>query len=137
MSLVMQRGSGALIAVMIVLLMGTLMLHATRLQLSDAMSLVGDERRYIQQFTGAMSALAWGERLRWPAAQKWQCQHQTEYHWRACVASSLLLLRADSGPGTLALWRWIRPGDNGAIHPQPHGWLDFCPLAAGEACHVE
>lgn len=60
MSLVMQRGSGALIAVMIVLLMGTLMLHATRRQLSDAMSLVGDERRYIQQFTGAMSALAWG-----------------------------------------------------------------------------
>lgn len=137
MPLATQRGSGALVAVMIVLLMGTLMLHATRRQLSDTMSLVGDEQRYFQQFTGAMSALAWGVRLRWPTAERWQCQHQAEYHWRACIQPALLLLRADSGPGTLALWRWVRPGEKGAIVPQPNGWLDFCPLAGGEACDGE
>ena len=73
-----QRGSGALVMVMMILLMGTLMLTTTRRQLDDSMSLVGDERHYLQQFTGAMSALAWGERLHWVAAEEWHCQQQVD-----------------------------------------------------------
>lgn len=137
MALSSQRGSGSLIAVMIVLLMGTLMLHATRRQLSDAMSLVGDEQRHLQQFTGATSALAWGERLHWSAAQTWQCQQQAVFHWRACLQPALMLLRADSGPGTLTLWRWVSLRGDGALQVEPHGWLDYCPLSREGACNVK
>ncbi|WP_336797332.1 DUF2509 family protein [Erwinia aphidicola] len=55
-----QRGSGALLMVIIILLMGTLLLNATRRQLSDSLSLVADQRLYLQQQAAAASALAWG-----------------------------------------------------------------------------
>lgn len=132
-----QRGSGALIMVIMILLMGTLMLNTTRRQLDDSMSLVGDERHYLQQFTGAMSALAWGERLRWVASEKWQCQQQGEHHWRACFHPVEELLRADSGPDTLALYRWVNLQMNGALRLQPHGWLDYCPLSEEGVCDVD
>lgn len=132
-----QRGSGALIMVIMILLMGTLMLNATRQQLDDSMSLVGDERHYLQQFTGAMSALAWGERLHWVAAEEWHCQQQTEHHWRACLQPDHQLLRADSGPDTLALYRWVSQQAKGVLQVQPHGWLDYCPLTGEIACDVD
>jgi len=131
-----QRGSGALVMVMMILLMGTLMLNATRRQLDDSMSLVGDERHYLQQFTGAMSALAWGERLHWVAAEEWHCQQQVEHHWRACFQPVDQLLRGDSGPDTLALYRWVGQQANGTLQAQPHGWLDYCPLTGEGACDV-
>lgn len=137
MQLQSQRGSGALIMVIMMLLMGTLMLNTTRQQLNDSMSLVGDERHYFQQLTGAMSALVWGERLHWGTAQQWQCQQRADFHWRACLHPAQRLLRADSGPGTLALYRWISQRPNGVLQAQPHGWLDYCPLAEETACDVE
>lgn len=132
-----QRGSGVLIMVIMILLMGTLMLNATRQQLDDSMSQVGDERLYLQQLTKAMSALAWGERLHWVAAENWHCQQQTEYHWRACLQPDHTLLRADSGPDTLTLYRWVSPQTNGTLQAQPHGWLDYCPLTGKGACDVD
>lgn len=137
MHLSSQRGSGALIAVITILLMGTLMLNTMRHQLEDSMSLVADERNYFQQITRAISALAWGQRQRWVAAEAWHCQHEVDYHWRACLQPEQRLLRADSGPGTLALWHWVSLRSNGSLQAQPHGWLDYCPLADEAACYVE
>ncbi|KYP83536.1 hypothetical protein WB66_17295, partial [bacteria symbiont BFo1 of Frankliniella occidentalis] len=67
-----QRGSGALLMVIIILLMGTLLLNATRRQLSDSLSLIADQRLYLQQQAAAASALAWGGRLRWGREAGWQ-----------------------------------------------------------------
>lgn len=132
-----QRGSGALIMVLILLLVGTLMLNATRRQLDDAITLVADERLYLQQFTAATSALAWGQRLPWLTGEGWQCQLQVTYHWRACLNAARMLLRADSGPQTLALYHWMHRADSGELRPRPHGWLDYCPLAENGGCDVQ
>lgn len=130
-----QQGSGALLMVIIILLMGTVLLHATRRQLSDNLSLVDDERHYILEYTDAASALAWGERLTWRKAEGWSCQIQPHYAWRVCVLShsSGTLLRGDSGSGTLSLFRWVSLND-GKIKAIPHGWLDYCPLPDRSLC---
>ena len=134
-----QRGSGALLMVMVILLMGALLLNATRRQLSDALTLVADERLYLQQSVAASSALAWGERQHWNPAAGWQCQRLASYGWRACLQRlpSATLLRADSGPGTLALYRWVAMLAGNGTRALPHGWLDFCPLAEKGACDVD
>lgn len=134
-----QRGSGALLMVIIILLMGTLLLNATRRQLSDSLSLVADQRLYLQQQASAASALAWGGRLRWGREAGWQCQQITAYAWRACLQRlpSAILLRADSGPGTLAWYRWVAERAGNGVRALPHGWLDFCPLAEKGACDVD
>ncbi len=132
-----QRGSGALLMVIIILLMGTVLLHATRRQLSDNLSLVSDERHYILEFTDAASALAWGERLTWRGTEEgWSCQRQPKYAWRACVLNHDRgrLLRGDSGSGTLSLYRWVSSLTGGRIRALPHGWLDYCPLPDRSQC---
>jgi len=134
-----QQGSGALIMVIILLLMGTALLHATRRQLSDNLSLVTDEQRYIQQYTGAASALAWGEHRLWREVEGWHCQQQMPYAWRACVQNhpSGILLRGDSGSDTLSLYRWVTRLPDGRIRALPHGWLDYCPLPERSQCDVD
>lgn len=131
-----QRGSGALVMVIVLLLMGTVLLNATRRQLSDNLSLVNDERFYIRQYALAASALAWGERLTWPDEAGWRCQSQQNYGWRACVLtwSTGVVLRGDSGSGTLSLFRWVSLQPGGSVHAVPHGWLDYCPLPDRESC---
>lgn len=131
-----QRGSGALIMVIILLLTGTVLLNATRRQLSDSLSLVNDERFYIQQYARAASALAWGERLTWTDEAGWRCQVQQNYGWRACVLSQPTgtLLRGDSGSGTLSLFRWVSHQPGGSVRAVPHGWLDYCPLPDRHNC---
>lgn len=134
-----QQGSGVLIMVIILLVMGTALLHATRRQLSDNLSLVMDEKEAIQQYTRAVSALSWGERLQWRETENGYCQQQPLYHWRSCLKNqaSGLLLRGDSGDGTFALYRWVTHLSNGQPQALPHGWLDYCPLADRKLCDVE
>ncbi len=131
-----QHGSASLLTVVMLLLMGTLLLNATRRQLNENLLLVRDEQIYIRQFTQASSALAWGERLRWSAQAGWQCQYQSEWQWRACLYRSgqKLLLRADGGVNSLSLWRWVTQRPEGRIRALAHGWLDFCPLQEEVQC---
>ena len=134
-----QQGSGVLIMVVILLLLGAALLHSTRQQLSDNLSLVMDEQHYIRQYTQAASALAWGEQVRWPyPSERVACQQQMQYGWRACLQllQSGMLLRADSGPDTIALYRWVTRRSADKIRAIPHGWLDYCPVAASELCNV-
>ncbi len=138
-----QRGGGTLLMVVILLMMGSLLLYATRRQLDDNLSLVADEGRYARESAAAASALAWGERLSWPAAEGWQCRQLQPQGWRACLRNGeprpgrdgkpRSLLRGDSGEGTLALWRWLG-GTAPRLRPAAHGWLDFCPLRDSGSC---
>lgn len=136
---VQQQGSGALIAVMILLLMSAMLLNATRQQAEDALSLVADERIWFQQASLAESALNWGRQLQWPQQKAgWQCQVESFFYWRACLFSEQndrVLLKGDSGTGTLAFYQWVRRvDDTGKLLAKPHGWLDYCPFSEEKRC---
>ena len=133
-----QRGSGALIMVILLLALSAALLNATRKQLDDGLSRVADEKVFLQQTSLAMSALSWGARQAWPVTKVWQCKHDVLAGWRACltaVDSVGVLLRGDSGEGTVAHYQWgVRSGERTKINVQPHGWLDYCPLAEEQQC---
>jgi len=136
---VKQQGNSTLGMVMMLLLLGGVTLHATRQQLSRSMVLVADTQHYFQHHSQAQAALRWGVQLQWSPADGWQCQLWTTAQWQSC------LLRREEGYGLLsarqagsALWlyRWVEL--RGArVLALPHGWIDFCPLAAPEACPAE
>ncbi|GLR08348.1 hypothetical protein COO59_13815 [Mixta theicola] len=129
----------ALAMVLLVLLLGSGLLHATRQQLDGALSLVADERQFLLEQHQALSALAWGAQLTWPPQQQgWHCQRQPQFGWRACVlhrdnGEALLRGGGESTAGeALALWQWLTPGEGGRWQPLAHGWLDFCPLSPSD-----
>jgi hypothetical protein len=130
----------AIAMVVLVLLLGSALLHATRQQLDASLSLVADERGYLIDYHQALSALAWGERLDWRLRNGWQCQLQAHFGWQACLLmldNDEALLRGSAlrePDEALALWQWLRRNGKTRWLPMAHGWLDFCPLATAEAC---
>ncbi len=137
-----QQGSGALIAVILLLMMSAMLLNASRQQAEDALALVADERIWFQQASLAESALNWGKQLQWPEqGAGWQCQKASFFQWRTCLLSEQdirVLLRGDSGTGTVAFYQWAtRTGDTNKLLIQPHGWLDFCPLSEEKRCQPD
>ncbi|MFU9138826.1 DUF2509 family protein [Erwinia tasmaniensis] len=136
-----QRGSGSLLAVIILLMMSATLLHATRTQLDNALGLLADERQFYLQYSRADTALAWGGEQHWLInAGGWVCKADPLYG-RACLSmqgENSMLLRGDAGSGTLAHYRWVVPiGSMGRIGPVLHGWIDYCPLSVSEACQPE
>ena len=136
-----QRGSGALIMVILLLALSAALLNATRKQLDDGLSRVADERLFLQQTSLAMSALSWGLRQTWPVTKGWECKVDALAGWRACltrVDDMDELLRGDSGEGTVTHYQWgVRSGESAKINAQPHGWLDYCPLAEEQKCNPD
>lgn len=131
-----QRGSGALMMVLMLLLMSAALLNATRQQVGRMLSQVADEREGYQQMSLATSALNWGKRQRWPEHAGWQCK-ESAFHWRACLLQrgETNLLSGDSGVGTQARFQWVsRVPASGLLSVTPHGWLDYCPLANEKEC---
>lgn len=130
----------ALMMVMLVLLLGSGLLHATRQQLDASLSLVADERHYLLEKHQALSALAWGTRLAWAARPGWQCRQQRQFGWRACfllMDNGEALLRGSrccSASDPIALWQWLASTESERWQPLAHGWLDFCPFSRPEAC---
>lgn len=126
--------------VLLILLLGSGLLQATRQQLAGALSLVADERQFLLEQHQALSALAWGARLAWPLHQGWHCQRQPQFGWRACLlrlSRDEALLRGvgtTSGGETLALWQWLTLGEAGRWQTRAHGWLDYCPLSPPAHC---
>ncbi|WP_380183976.1 DUF2509 family protein [Kalamiella sp. sgz302252] len=124
--------------VILLLMMSAALLNATRRQMDASLSLVLDEKLYLQQASLAVSALAWGKTLRWAAASEWRCRTRAATGWQACfkiTTKGEALLRGDSGSDTLALYQWVTRNErNGMLHPIPHGCIDFCPLAKEQEC---
>lgn len=131
-----QKGNSALSMVLIVLLMGSLTLHASRARLEQGLTLVADERRYFQAWLAAQSALSWGLTLSWPAAHAAGCQQARPQGWQSClrrIDDARGLLKGQAIDSELALWRWVAwEGDR--VRPLPHGWIDYCPLATPDRC---
>lgn len=131
--------------VVMILLLGTALLNATRQQLAASLALVSGERQHIIDFYAAQAALAWGGRLRWTQNERWQCQREAQQQWRACLrhfTPERALLRGEMLTSThqpVTLWQWLQPDTHNAEHYTPfaHGWLDFCPLADAAGCQPD
>lgn len=135
-ALCQQQGSGALGMVVLILLLGSALLHATRQQLDAALTLVAQERQHIIDYYAAQAALAWGEQLNWPDSSGWQCQTEMQQQWRACLHRDdpqRVLLRGEHLAQPLALWQWVEP-EGEKVRPLAHGWIDFCPLTHDADC---
>lgn len=131
-----QKGNSALGMVLMILLMGTLTLHASREKLEQGMSLVADERQHIYDFWAAQSALQWGLMQSWPEAQTQGCQQERQQGWESClqkVSDERALLKGRAAESELALWRWVAKAGS-RLKPLPHGWIDYCPLATASLC---
>ncbi len=135
-SLRQQQGSGALGMVVLILLLGSALLHATRQQLDAALTLVAQERQHIIDYYSAQAALAWGGQVNWPDSSGWQCQTEMQQQWRVCLHRDdpqRGLLRGEHLAQPLALWQWVEP-EGGKVRPLAHGWIDFCPLTHDADC---
>ena len=133
-----QRGNSTLGMVVMLLLMGGLTLHAARTQLAQGMALVADEQQHQQDFWQAQAALTWGRQQNWPQAAGWQCQTALTDAWQSCLLRQeenhgLLLARGTGRALVLYQWGSLH---NGQLQPQPHGWIDYCPLAKAEQCQL-
>lgn len=131
-----QTGNSALGMVLMILLMGSLTLHASREKLEQGMTLVADERQHINDFWAAQSALQWGLTQSWPVTQSQGCQQERQQGWQSClqkVSDERALLKGRATESELALWRWVATVGN-RLRPLPHGWIDYCPLAAPKHC---
>lgn len=128
-----QQGQSSLGMVVVLLLLGTLMLNTSQQRLARDMMLVADERQYLRDFWAAQSALQWGLSQRWPEEQPQLCQSEPQQHWQVClqeVRDERALLRGQAENSELSLWQWVVRTDN-SLSALPHGWIDFCPQAAG------
>ncbi|MEB5837812.1 YgdB family protein [Pantoea dispersa] len=133
-----QRGNSTLGMVVMLLLMGGLTLHAARMQLAQGMALVADEQQHQQDFWQAQAALTWGQQQNWPQAAGWQCQTALTDAWQSCLLrqeENHGLLSARGTGRALVLYQWVSLR-NGQLQPQPHGWIDYCPLAKAEQCQL-
>lgn len=139
-----QRGS-VLAAVMLVLLMGLLLLGVQQKQLDSALLLAVEQRRYLQAYNQASSALNWGLTQSWPPALLnagvWRCQRQFSAGLQACVKRAsrpgVILLRGlGEMPAAEPLWLYqlATPDARGRLRAEPGGWLDFCPEKDAAAC---
>jgi hypothetical protein len=133
---VRQHGSSTLGMVLMLLVIGSLTLHASRKMLEQGMLLLADEQQFIQDFWRAQSALQWGLSLSWSAGETVGCQHDERQGWRSCLQRGEdgegLLKGEASGSGT-AVWQWVSLHQS-RIQPLPHGWIDYCPRARTDDC---
>jgi len=133
---VKQQGNTTLGMVMLLLLLGSVTLHATRTQLALNMVLIADIQHYYQAFSQAQAALRWGTELSWSINNGWQCQQELTEQWQSCLLrreNDHGLLAARRTGNTLWLYRWVSLREQ-RVYEIPHGWIDFCPLTTAEAC---
>ncbi|WP_312056034.1 DUF2509 family protein [Pantoea brenneri] len=131
-----QQGSSTLGMVLMLLVIGSLTLHASRKMLEQGMLLLADEQQFIQDFWRAQSALQWGLALSWPAGETVRCQHDERQGWHSCLQrgeDGEGLLKGEASDSGTAVWQWVTIQQS-RIRPLPHGWLDYCPHARVDDC---
>lgn len=134
-----QYGNSTLGMVLMLLLLGSLTLHATRTQLSQGMVLVADTQQHHKDFAQAQAALQWGLMQSWPEASGWQCQQQPVHQWLSCLLHTEegnALLSGQDEKSDLRLWQWVSPRSH-RLQPEAHGWIDYCPLSKPEHCQPQ
>lgn len=131
-----QRGSSALGMVLMIMVIGSFTLHASRKMSEQGMRLLADEQQFIQGFWRAQSALQWGFSLSWSASEAASCQQDDRQSWRSCLQRGEKdegLLKGEASGSGMAVWQWVRLRGN-QITALPHGWIDYCPLTPPATC---
>ncbi len=129
-----QRGMSSLSLVLLLLLLGSLMLHGLNMQLSSHLWRVSSENQAVRDSAVLHSAMERARQQSWLATTALRCQPVDEPDVRSCVRifkdnSALLIV---VGANT-ALWqRGQVEGDR--VQFLPHGWSDFCPLKEEALC---
>ncbi|MGC0929356.1 DUF2509 family protein [Pantoea agglomerans] len=131
-----QRGSSALGMVLMIMVIGSFTLHASRMMSEQGMRLLADEQQFILGFWRAQSALQWGFSLSWSASEAASCQQDDRQGWRSCLQRGKKdegLLKGEASGSDMAVWQWVRLRGN-QITALPHGWIDYCPLTPPATC---
>lgn len=131
-----QRGSSALGMVLMIMVIGSFTLHASRKMSEQGMRLLADEQQFIQGFWRAQSALQWGFSLSWSASEAASCQQDDRQGWRSCLQRGEKdegLLKGEASGSDMAVWQWVQLRGNQII-ALPHGWIDYCPLTPPATC---
>ena len=131
-----QQGSSTLGMVLMLLVIGSLTLHASRKMLEQGMGLLADEQHFIQDFWRAQSALQWGLSRSWPMGETAGCQLEPQQGWRSCLQrgeDGEGLLKGEASGSGIAVWQWVTP-QGSRIQAVPHGWIDYCPRARASDC---
>lgn len=131
-----QRGSSALGMVLMIMVIGSFTLHASRKMSEQGMRLLADEQQFVQDFWRAQSALQWGFSLSWSANEAASCQQDDRQGWRSCLQRGEKdegLLKGEASGSGMAVWQWVRLRGN-KITALPHGWIDYCPLTPPATC---
>ncbi|MGC0828281.1 DUF2509 family protein [Pantoea agglomerans] len=131
-----QQGSSALGMVLMIMVIGSFTLHASRKMSEQGMRLLADEQQFIQDFWRAQSALQWGFSLSWSASEAASCQQDDRQGWRSCLQRGEKdegLLKGEASGSDMAVWQWVQLRGN-QITALPHGWIDYCPLTPPATC---
>lgn len=143
-----ERGFSLLAMVMILLLLSLLALGALHREILSAMRFHVEERRYLQAYNQAASALNWGIVQHWTQPdQQWQCRSPSAETFTACIRQTtendIVLLRGESvisvAQQPIRLYRRLQPIaetplENQLLIPLEQGWLDLCPLRQDVQC---
>jgi len=124
----------SLALVLLLLLLGSLMLHGLSQQLTSHVWRAGRESQALRQLSELHSAMEWARMQKWGSQSAWQCQAPDGQQWRACLrifadTSALLIVASDEAQ----LWRLAEVQQQRVIF-LPHGWSDFCPRKETAQC---
>lgn len=131
-----ERGVSSLAMVLLLLVLGSLLLHGVSRQEASFASRVTTESRALQWQAVVQSAIEWGRMQSWGLQPTVQCRRYTAQDVAVCLRrlteASVLLIAHYEG---VSLWRQGAVID-GNIEFSPHGWSDFCPLKAIALCQT-
>ncbi|MEQ4623782.1 MULTISPECIES: DUF2509 family protein [Providencia] len=134
-----QQGNIALVMVVVLMTTALLLLKALHFYQENARNEFLKEKKYVEAFNQAESALSWGLQQSWTlqtfSRQKWQCQRASEHSWESCLKhykGSQFILSGKGkyrGQYDVTLYRWVSPiPGTQKVRSQIKGWLDYCPV---------
>lgn len=134
-----QEGNIALVMVIVLMTTALLLLKGLHVYQENARNEFFKEKKYVEAFNQAESALAWGLKQSWRLQtfnrQQWQCQKPQAYSWESCIKHYKGAQFVLSGKGkykgqyNVMLYRWVSPiAGTQKIRGQISGWLDYCPV---------
>lgn len=134
-----QKGNIALVMVIILMTMALLLLKALHFYQNSARDEYLREKKYIEAFNKAESALSWGLMQSWQLHTfrntQWQCQQQSTQGWKSCLRhykGSQFVLSGRAlykGRHYVSVYRWVAPiAESSKVRPRIKGWLDYCPV---------
>lgn len=134
-----QQGNIALVMVVVLMTTALLLLKTLHVYQENALNEFFKEKRYVEAFNQAESALSWGLKQSWRlqtfSRQGWQCQRPPTHLWESCIKHYKGAQFILSGKGKytdqydVTLYRWVSPiSGSQKVRGQIKGWLDYCPV---------